>query len=204
MNYTSHDSVLLQVVIGGINVDFVAKGETKTLRVRTSLLRIAVLSHTLANSHLVVPSSLGRPTQDVCSSHLEALVATSLVRFYTITSHVHSISPDLNFAACFFFFKTPWVGWAGDHFSSPLLELIPTAMPCLNTVNTWWVCNSGCEIILSRYVNLQFSLSVRTWVVWPGYSSRAQLPTAPLWLTVEKWFSDWETWTFISRSQRNM
>lgn len=107
MNYTSHDSVLLQVVIGGINVDFVAKGETKTLRVRTSLLRIAVLSHTLANSHLVVPSSLGRPTQDVCSSHLEALVATSLVRFYTITSHVHSISPDLNFAACFFFFKTP-------------------------------------------------------------------------------------------------
>lgn len=43
MNYTSHDSVLLQVVIGGINVDFIAKGKTKTLRVRTSLLKIAVL-----------------------------------------------------------------------------------------------------------------------------------------------------------------
>lgn len=42
MNYTSHDSVLLQVVIGGINVDFIAKGKTKTLRVRTSLLKIVV------------------------------------------------------------------------------------------------------------------------------------------------------------------
>lgn len=42
MNYTSHDSVLLQVVIGGINIDFIAKGKTKTLRVRTSPLKIVV------------------------------------------------------------------------------------------------------------------------------------------------------------------
>lgn len=42
------------------------------------------------------------------------------------------------------------------------------------------------EIILFRYVNLRFSHSVRTWMVWPGYSSRAQLPIAPLWLRVEK------------------
>lgn len=45
MNYTSHDSVVLQVVIGGINVDFIAKGKNKTLRVRKSLLIFAVLIH---------------------------------------------------------------------------------------------------------------------------------------------------------------
>lgn len=141
MNYTSHDSVVLQVVIGGINVDFIAKGKNKTLRVRKSLLIFAVLIHIWANLHLVVPFSLGRPTQEVCSSHLEALVATSPVRFYTITSYVHYVTPGRKFYLLLFF-KIPWVDWGRDHFSSPLLELIPAVMPCLNTVNTWWVSNS--------------------------------------------------------------
>lgn len=38
-DYTSHDALLPQVVIGGINVDFIAKGKAKTLRVRTWRLR---------------------------------------------------------------------------------------------------------------------------------------------------------------------
>lgn len=31
--HSTHNAVLLQVVIGGINVDFIAKGKTKTLHV---------------------------------------------------------------------------------------------------------------------------------------------------------------------------
>lgn len=31
--YSAHSVVILQVVIGGINVDFIAKGKTKTLHV---------------------------------------------------------------------------------------------------------------------------------------------------------------------------
>lgn len=46
--------------------------------------------------------SLGRPTQEVCSSRLEESVATSPVRFYTIMSHVHGITLGLNVTACFF------------------------------------------------------------------------------------------------------
>lgn len=79
--YTSHDALLLQVVVGGINIDFIAKGKTKSLRVRTSWLEITGLNDKLANVHLAVYFSLGRPTQEVCSSHLEAWVATSPVRF---------------------------------------------------------------------------------------------------------------------------
>lgn len=101
MQMTSRDSVLLQVVIGGINVDFIAKGKTQTLRVSTLLLKISVLNCARANSHLLVPFSLGRPTREVCSSHLEALVATSPVRFYTITSHVNYITLGLNVPTCF-------------------------------------------------------------------------------------------------------
>lgn len=33
VQYNTHNAVLLQVVIGGINVDFIAKGKTKTLHV---------------------------------------------------------------------------------------------------------------------------------------------------------------------------
>lgn len=154
MNPTSHDSALLQVVIGGINVDFIAKGKAKTLRVRISQLKIAVLIYRWANLHLVVAFSSGRPTQEVCSSHLEALVATLLVRFFTITSHVQLPHPRLTFYRLLFF-KTPWVDWGRELFSSPLLELIPAVMPCLNNANTWWV---SISTVKSFYWDMQIYL----------------------------------------------
>lgn len=97
-DYTSHDALLPQVVIGGINVDFIAKGKAKALRVRTWWLEITGLSPKLANSHLV-SFSLGRPTREVSSSHLGASVATSPVRSYTVTSSVHCFNPGLNCTA---------------------------------------------------------------------------------------------------------
>lgn len=153
MDYTSWESVLLQVVIGGINVDFIAKGKTKTLRVRTSLLKIVGLLHIQYEQTYMffVPFSLGKPTQEVCSSPVEALVVTSPVRFYTITSHVCFVTPGLNLTACFFF-KSPWVDWGTKRFSSPLLEPIPAVMPCFNTVNRWWVCNCA---VKSFYSDMQ-------------------------------------------------
>lgn len=167
MNPASHDSALLQVVIGGINVDFIAKGKTKTLRVRFSQLKIAVLIYRWTNLHLVVSFSSGRPTQEVCSSHLEALVATLPVRFYTITSHVHYLTPGLHFTAGFFQDslsrleqRTLLISVTGADPSSDAVF-----KQCKHMVSQ----HQHREIILLKYANLpSFSLCVRTWVVWPG------------------------------------
>lgn len=76
---------LVQVIIGGINVDFIAKGKTETLHVSISLqiyLKHCCPQSENKNLRICLSFSLDRPTQEVCVSHLVVWEGTSLVSVF--------------------------------------------------------------------------------------------------------------------------
>lgn len=94
--------------------------------------------------------------------------------FFTPLHHTCTTSPPRLTFYRLLFFKTPWVDWGRDHFSSLLLELIPTVMPCLNNANTWWSQHQQREIIWFKHANLHsFSLSLSEHE-WCGQAKAAE------------------------------
>lgn len=136
-------AVLFQVVIGGINVDFIAKGKTKTLQV--SFIRNMIYPHWEGPGdgfNNLSPSV--RPDQPrKClsiirwcrSQHCWCVV----IWLYLCTCGLRLIASHTH-AALVSSCKTLWVDWAIDPCSSQRLERTHTAMQCLTTVNIWYMC----------------------------------------------------------------
>lgn len=138
----TQSAVLFQVVIGGINVDFIAKGKTKTLKV--SLIRNTIYAHWegtyegLKNSSLSVRPDQPRKCVSIIwwcgSQHCWCVISWLYLctcSLCLIASHTHAAIVS----SC----KTLWAGWAIDPCSSQQLERTHTAMQCLTTVNIWYV-----------------------------------------------------------------
>lgn len=206
------------MVIGGINVDFIAKGKEKGLRVTFQKCDYEFHQHQSCES-------------DGCNGLLCFLVWTDQPRkcvsviWRCRSKHCRYVMSYSWWVICIFL-PAVWIslshprclGAVGPD-SLSRLGCRPLLISATGADSHSDAVFNYCKHMVSRHQSwgslktsfvstclLTFSccFSARTRAAWPDCESKARLRTVSSSPRAGRWASDWETWTFISKSQRNM